>query len=143
MKFLLRKPFALYFLYNLEMRNLRQKCSERSQYINEDQLSTISEVTSRQSLSYWTCQQMMGKDQNMQPTNVKFLPWLLTDTQRHQHVFVCLKLLEIKPGFTFMIQKPNSSPISGEALVHILTHWHTQPPVRWPGSLGPLIHSRL
>jgi len=25
----------------------------------------------------------------------------------------------------------------------ILTHWHTQPPVRWPGSLGPLIHSRL
>jgi len=24
-----------------------------------------------------------------------------------------------------------------------LTHWHTQPPVRRPGSLGPLIHSRL
>jgi hypothetical protein len=63
---------------------------------------------------------MMGKDNNMQPTAVKFLPWLLTDTHRYQHVFVCLELLEIKPGFTFMTQKPNSSPISGEALVHIL-----------------------
>ena len=102
------------------MRNLRQKCSERSQYINEDRLSTISEVTSRQSLSYGTCQQMMGKDWNMQPTALKFLPWLLTDTQRHQHVFVFLELLEIKPGFNFMTQKPNSSNISGQALVHIL-----------------------
>ena len=25
----------------------------------------------------------------------------------------------------------------------LLTHWHTQTSLRWPGSLGPLIHSRL
>ena len=35
---------------------------------------------------------------------------------------------------TFCSETDNTSP---------LTHWHTQSSVRRPGSLGPLIHSRL
>jgi hypothetical protein len=31
----------------------------------------------------------------------------------------------------------------GPVLINPLTHWHTQMSLRRPGSLGPLIHSRL
>ena len=30
-----------------------------------------------------------------------------------------------------------------EVTMIALTHWHTQTSLRWPGLLGPLIHSRL
>ena len=62
--------------------------------INADRHRAIDEISEITGLSWSSCQQMLMEDLNTKRVSAKFLPRLLTEDQKNNHLNICYNLKE-------------------------------------------------
>jgi hypothetical protein len=60
--------------------------------IHEDHLQTFHELADTAGISYGVCQEILTENVNKCHIALKFVPRLLTNDQKQQHVYLCLEL---------------------------------------------------
>ena len=70
--------------------NLERVCNA----INADCRQTTDEISEITGLSWSSCQRMLTEDLNMKRVSTKFVPRLLTEDQKNNHLNVCYDLRE-------------------------------------------------